>query len=275
MGLLRRFESRIQGGFEGVFGRKSGGGVQSPELARKLVKEMDDHRTDSLARVYAPNHFTIYLCPADRARLRSPEASMSAELARYVEQHARSQGYSLVGSPVVAFTVDTDLRPGQFGILAEMIERPSESPPPRVAAPVSVVPPAAVRPTRAAFPAVSVVPTAGARPALASVQNIWPPAAAAPAPARQTLLMRHGSHVQEFQKNRVVLGRSRDADFRLHDPNISRRHAVVYWEGGRAFVKDLGSTNGTLLNGCPVASSALEDGDVLTIGGCTVLVETE
>ena len=93
--------------------------------------------------------------------------------------------------------------------------------------------------------------------------------------ARRTLLMRHGSHVQEFQKSRVVLGRSRDADFRLDDPNISRRHAVVYWEDGRAFAKDLGSTNGTSLNGRPIASAALEDGDVLTLGGCTVVVETE
>lgn len=274
MGLLRRFESRIQGGFEGVFGRNPGGGVQTPELARKLAKEMDDHRTDSLARVYAPNHFTVYLSPADRTRFRSPEASMSAELARYVEQHARTQGYSLVGSPVVVFTVDTDLRPGQFGILAEMIEKLSE-PPPRAAEAIVAAPPVDVRPTRAT-PLVAAASPAGApRRALAPVQNVWPPQVAPAAPARQTLLMRHGSHVQQFKKSRVVLGRSRDADFRLHDANISRRHAVVYWEGGRAFVKDLGSTNGTLLNGCPVSSSALEDGDVLTMGGCTVLVETE
>jgi hypothetical protein len=259
MGLLRRVESRIQSGFEGVFGRKSGEGVQPPELARMLVKEMDDHRTYSLGCIHAPNHFTVYLCTGDRATFRPREASLAAELADDLEQHARAQGYSLAGRPAVAFTSDTDLGAGQFGILAEMIERPLE------AAPSELVPAGSALP----------LPTAGMWPGAGETQGISPRVAADLGLARQTLLMRHGSHVQEFQKSRVVVGRSRDADFRLDDPNISRRHAVIYWEAGRAFVKDLDSTNGTLLNGRPIASEALQDGDVLTLGGCVVVVETE
>ncbi len=259
MGLLRRVESRIQGGFEGVFGRKSGEGVQPPELARMLVKEMDDHRTYSLDRIHAPNHFTVYLCAGDRATYRPREASLAAELTDHLERHARTNGYSLAGRPTVAFTLDTDLGAGQFGILAEMIDLPLER------ASSALVPVGSARSPS----------TAGVWPGAGETQSIPPRVAADLGLARQTLLMRHGSHVQEFQKSRVVLGRSRDADFRLDDPNISRRHTVVYWEGGRAFVKDLGSTNGTLLNGRPIASAALEDGDVLTLGGCTVVVETE
>lgn len=255
MGLLRRVESRIQGGFEGVFGRKSGEGVQPPELARMLVKEMDDHRTYSLARIHAPNHFTVYLCAGDLATYRPREASVAAELTDHLERHARTSGYSLAGRPTVAFTSDKDLRAGQFGILAEMIDQPLEPPSSSVAG-----------------LEMSALPL---RPGAGETQSITPRVAAELGLARQTLLMRHGSHVQEFQKSRVVLGRSRDADFRLDDPNISRRHAIVYWEAGQAFVKDLGSTNGTLLNGRPIASAAVEDGDVLTLGGCTVVVETE
>jgi hypothetical protein len=254
MGLLRRVESRIQGGVEGTFGRKSGRGVQTPELARMLTKEMDDHRTYSLARIYAPNHFTVYFCTGDRATYRPREATLAVELAEHLERHARTSGYSLTGRPSVAFTSDTDLRTGQFGILAEMIEKPLE---------------------RGPTVTMREAPTPPAGSGAGETQSIPPRVAADLGLARQTLLMRHGSHVQEFQKSRVVVGRSRDADFRLDDPNISRRHAVVYWEAGQAFVKDLGSTNGTLLNGRPIASAALDDGDVLTLGGCTVVVETE
>lgn len=254
MGLLRRVESRIQNSFEGVFGRKSGESLHAPELARMLAKEMDDRRTYSLGRINAPNHFTVYFCTRDRTAVRPQEAALAAELADHLEQHAQANDYSLAGRPTVAFTTDIDLRTGQFGILAEMIEQPLEP------ASKAIVWEAAALP---------VWPVAG------ETQNISPSVAADLGLARQRLLMRHGSHVQEFQKSRVVLGRSRDADFRLDDPNISRRHAVVYWEDGRAFVKDLDSTNGTLLNGRPIASAALEDGDVLTLSGCTVVVETE
>jgi len=259
MGLLRRVESRIQGGFEGVFGRKSGEGLQPPELARMLVKEMDDHRSYSLARIYAPNHFTVYLCSRDRATYRTREAALVAELTDQLERHALTKGYSLAGRPALTFTSDEDLRAGQYGILAEMMDRPEEQAPPALASTGSARPPA----------------TAGERPGAGVAPSVPLSVAADQGPARQTLLMRHGSHVQEFQKSRVVVGRSRDADFRLDDPNISRRHAVVYWEDGQAFAKDLGSTNGTLLNGRPIESSTLEDGDVLTLGGCTVVVETE
>jgi pSer/pThr/pTyr-binding forkhead associated (FHA) protein len=92
--------------------------------------------------------------------------------------------------------------------------------------------------------------------------------------ARQTLVLQlHGRRV-EFEKGRVVLGRGRQVDLQLEDPNVSRRHAVIYWENGRLFVKDLGSTNGTLLNGRPVKSGPLSRGDVISVGGNEIRVET-
>jgi pSer/pThr/pTyr-binding forkhead associated (FHA) protein len=91
--------------------------------------------------------------------------------------------------------------------------------------------------------------------------------------ARQTMTLRMGSRVQEFAQTRVVLGRGRDTDFHLEDPNVSRRHTVVYWEGGRMYVKDLGSTNGTLVNGRPVTAGPVRDGDIITIGGSEIIVK--
>ena len=281
MGLLRRVETRLQGGFERAFGRGSSAGVQPAEIARKLVKEMDDHKTDSLSRVYVPNHFTVYLCADDRTRFRDYEGSLVDEFESHIAQHVRREGLSLVGPPRVAITGDADLRPGQFGILAELVQAPG---------PRAVEGPAATPGGRTAVAPVAVSPSPP-RPSESIGEGATPPPALRPVPAdtqtiprdvadhlglaRQIVLLRHGSHVQEFDKGRVVLGRSRDADFRLNDPNVSRKHAVIYWENGRVFVKDLGSTNGTLLNGRPVTSSSLEDGDIITIGECTVVVETE
>ena len=74
--------------------------------------------------------------------------------------------------------------------------------------------------------------------------------------ATPAVVLRQNGRAKEFRKERVVLGRARDADFRVNDPNVSRRHAMLFWESGRIFVKDLGSTNGTLVNGRPVVLGA-------------------
>ena len=66
MAVLRTIEAKIEGLFEGVFGRAFRTHVQPIELARKLVKEMDDHRNVSVANVYVPNEYTVYLSPDDR-----------------------------------------------------------------------------------------------------------------------------------------------------------------------------------------------------------------
>ena len=64
MSVLRDIEQKIEGLFEGMFGRAFRTHVQPVELARKLAKEMDEHRTISVSRVYVPNEYSVYL--ADR-----------------------------------------------------------------------------------------------------------------------------------------------------------------------------------------------------------------
>ncbi|BDZ54739.1 FhaA domain-containing protein [Agromyces marinus] len=67
-------------------------------------------------------------------------------------------------------------------------------------------------------------------------------------------------------KGRTVIGRGSEADLTLDDSGASRRHAEVQWDGQRARVRDLGSTNGTELDGSPVKDSVLEPDSVITIG---------
>jgi pSer/pThr/pTyr-binding forkhead associated (FHA) protein len=92
--------------------------------------------------------------------------------------------------------------------------------------------------------------------------------------AHQALVLKSGNRVREFNKGRVIVGRAKDADFRIDDPNVSRRHAAIYWENGRVMVEDLDSTNGTLVNGYPVLNTPLNRSDIVYIGGHKITVET-
>ena len=77
MSVLRSIESKLESLFEGVFGRAFRTNVQPVELARKLAKEMDDHKTVSVSRVYVPNEYTVYLSPKTVSSSRTTRASCS------------------------------------------------------------------------------------------------------------------------------------------------------------------------------------------------------
>src|SRR5438045_5447203 len=115
MSVLRTSESKLESLFEGVFGRAFRTNVQPVELARKLVKEMDDHRSVSVSRVYVPNEFTVYLSPGDREQFSSFEDSLVVELQDYLTEHARRERYVLLTSALVKFETDADLDIGVFG----------------------------------------------------------------------------------------------------------------------------------------------------------------
>src|SRR6195256_529104 len=109
MSVLRTIESKLESLFEGLFGRAFRPNVQPVELARKLVKEMDDHRNVSVSRVYVPNEYTIYLSEADREQFSSYESQLKDELADYLAEHARRENYALLTPPKVELETDTDL----------------------------------------------------------------------------------------------------------------------------------------------------------------------
>ena len=128
MSVLRTIESKIEGLFEGLFGRAFRTHVQPVELARKLAKEMDEHRSVSVSRVYVPNEYTIYLSSSDRQQFASYEGSLVGELQEYLTEHARREAYALLTPPRVKFAVDDDLAVGEFGI-ATRVAQPEEGVP--------------------------------------------------------------------------------------------------------------------------------------------------
>ena len=152
MSVLRTIESKIEGLFEGLFGRAFRTHVQPVELARKLAKEMDEHRSVSVSRVYVPNEYTIYLSSADRQQFASYEGSLVGELQEYLTEHARREAYALLTPPRVRFAVDDDLAVGEFGIATRVAQPedgvpslPTPAPPPARSVSIPAAPVAPLR----------------------------------------------------------------------------------------------------------------------------------
>lgn len=254
--------------------------VQPAELARKLVKEMEDHRVSRSSRVSVRNSYTIFLCPDDYDRLRDHEDQLLDKLERHLYKHVRSKGYQVAGEISVTMTVDYDLKLGYFGILAErdapgLVEeelpaRACQEEPVRVA-----------KAAAAAAPAGRPAPVTPSRPNPARSEHLDGSTRLIPAGdaaemglARQTIVITTTDRVREFNQGRVIIGRARDVDFVIENADVSRRHAVLYWSNGDIVLEDLGSTNGTMVNGYPISSTVVGPGDVVTIGDCRLKVGT-
>jgi hypothetical protein len=253
--VLRALEHKIEALFEGIFGRAFRTNVQPVELARKLAKEMDDHRTVSVSRVYVPNEYTVYLSPADREQFESYEENLRGELQEYLAEHSRRESYALLSSPRVLLETDADLDVGEFGIATRMVQPD--------------------RRRGADEPAADVEPGA---------TMIYKPKAPPPTQAvtpeelgmeQELVELTVDGTRHEVKQRRVVLGRSGDCDIQLSDTNVSRRHAELRQEGASYWMVDLGSTNGMEVNGKRVKRAKLRDGDTVTLGSTDVVFSRE
>jgi hypothetical protein len=250
MPVLRSIEAKLESLFEGVFGRAFRTNVQPVELARKLVKEMDDHRNVSVSRVYVPNEYSIYLSTADREQFSSYEAQLCDELGEYLSQHARRESYVLLSPPKVTLETDGELDVGVFGIATRMVQ-----PEGKVAAAPVAEPGATMiyKPTQS---------TEAASPVELGIQ-------------REVAIVKWAGKRLEITKRTVVIGRSKDADIQVADPNVSRQHAEIRQEGTAYWLVDLDSTNGVEVGGKRVKRARLEDGSRFTIGSTELAFSQE
>jgi len=241
MSVLRNLEAKLEGLFEGAFSRAFKSRVQPVEIARKLVKEMQENKTVSISHTYVPNNYMVYLSPQDREQFEGYEEGLKKELSDYLLEHARTEGLALVTRPTVDFKTDERLGLGEFGIQAQLVQ------PPEAEAP-------AEEPVQADFGHTMVYsPDREARRLVAPVAD------------GRAMLVGGGKRTV-LSGNRVVLGRSRDCDVRLDDPNVSRRHAELRRQDGGWVVADLGSTNGVKVNGRRVSEAPLTPGDEIVLG---------
>jgi hypothetical protein len=246
--VLKNLEAKIEGLVEGAFSRAFKSRVQPVELARKLAKEMEESQTVSISRVYVPNEYRVFLSPGDREQFASYEDALKKELSDYLLEHARGQGLALVTRPAIEFTTDERLGLGEFGIQATLVQPAAEE---------------GEEPVQGDFGHTMVYsPDREARKLVPSDAG------------GRAMLVGAGKRMV-LTGGGLVLGRSRECDIVLDDPNVSRRHAEVRRDGDRWTIVDLGSTNGIKVNGRRVREAALAPGDEVTLGLSRLSFEQE
>jgi hypothetical protein len=255
MTVLRSIEQKLEGLFEGLFGRAFRTNVQPVELARKLQKEMDDHRTISVSRVYVPNEYTVYLSPDDREQFAAYEAALCEELQTYLAEHARREGYALLTAPRALLETDDDLEVGEFGIATRLVQ------PERRQAREG-------EPSSQAEPGHTMIYRPRQQPTEAAD-------AAALGLEQEAVSLTWNGQRHRIDKRRVVIGRSKDCDIQLPDSNVSRRHAEVRQEGASYWIVDLDSTNGIEVNGRRLKRAKLDHGDRVTLGSTELTFRRE
>jgi hypothetical protein len=234
--------------------------VQPAELARACAKEMDRRKRLGVGKVYAPTMYSVLLSPKDGDALGGFAETLGGELATYLVSYARERDYALAARPVVRFLIDDELKLGRFVVIGELLS------PEEIAAELGE-PEGSVR-ERTPEPA-QPEPSAPQRTAVVpTVFDVEAEPAAAPPPSSgiATLTVPGVARNVALGGERVVIGRLKTCDICLADANASREHAALEREGAGWALVDLGSTNGTLLNGERAARARLRDGDTITIG---------
>jgi hypothetical protein len=252
MSVLRSLENKIAGLVEGTFSRAFRSEVRPVEIARKLAREMEEHKSYSISRTYVPNQYRVYLSPRDRERFRDYEGALAEELSGYLLEHARRERLAMLSRPVVEFETDARLGLGEFGIQTRVVQPPGE-PEPEAPAPQS-----------------------GRTMVYSSAERVAQPLQEhARVRAQMALLVLEGKRMVVGPAG-VTIGRSRQSDIVVDDPNVSRQHAEVRPRGGSWVLTDLGSTNGSSVNGRRIdRPEVLKPGDEIEVGTSAMTFELE
>jgi Protein of unknown function (DUF3662)/FHA domain len=213
---LQGFERRLERLVEGTFAKAFRSGLQPVEIARRMVRELDAHRTIGVRGTVAPNHVTVSLGEDDFEHFESFAETLTRELEDAAREHARDERYHFLGPVQVEIVVGERLRRGEFAVHAAIVE--------------------------------GLHGRAG------------------------SLVLADGRRLPLDEKT-ATIGRLSDCTVPIPDPQVSRRHAEVRAEAEGYVVHDLGSLNGTIVNGQPVSQRLLEDGDVISVGAATIRFE--
>jgi hypothetical protein len=231
VGVLQRFERRLEGLVEGAFARAFRSTVQPVEIAGALQREISDRAAIvGPGRTLAPNDFVVELGATDHERLAPYAETLADELAGMLREHASEEGLSYVGPVRVQFAEVDDLDTGMFRVRSDVVR--------------------------------------GLDPA--STGAISPKAARSDVPRIVCAPGTSAETTYSLIKPVTVVGRGEASDLRLADPGASRRHAELHRDQDRVTLVDLGSTNGTHVNGRRVDRATLDDGDTVVIGETTL-----
>ena len=282
MSLAQRFERRLEGVVGGAFARVFKGQVEPVEIGTALQREGADKRNVmGNGRVMSPNRYRVTLSASDYERLVPWENQLTNSLAELVQEYLDENRWETIGDIEVYLARDDQLHTGVFGVASRM----ESGAPPR----------------RRPYDSLSLPIVPGA-PLGEYAQQYAPPPPAAPAPASAPQMAHAGAGYQpgpppQFDQQRRpaaamlivdqtnrrfdlhvgsnIVGRGSDSDLQLLDQGISRRHLDVQFDGHYATAYDLGSTNGTTVNGHEISSQVLRHGDVIRVGHTRIVFHQE
>ncbi|MFC4019543.1 FhaA domain-containing protein [Micromonospora sp. GCM10011542] len=245
--VLQRFEKRLEGLVEGAFAKVFKGVVHPVEILNAMQREAEAHKAILAGgRTLVPNRYVIDLSPYDHSRLAPYAAALAQELAQSQAEFIGEQAWTVYGDVIVEIERGEGLDTGMFRVTAEVYTGGE-------VAPVSA-------------PGYDAGPPA--YPAYDQGGGYGPPAGHGG--TRNVRLVSGDGRTYPLQMGSTVIGRGDQANLRLPDVGISRRHARLDFDGGQVVLTDLGSTNGTMVNGQRVSAVALNPGDMIQLGTTTL-----
>ncbi|MDH6435908.1 UNVERIFIED_CONTAM: hypothetical protein RKD50_004835 [Streptomyces canus] len=289
MGVLKKFEQRLEGLVNGTFAKVFKSEVQPVEIAGALQRECDNNATIwNRDRTVVPNDFIVELSTPDFERLSPYSGQLGDELAGMVRDYAKQQRYTFMGPIRVNLEKADDLDTGLYRVRSRTLAGSTDQQAPGTAAPAArpaapgagaggygYPPPAAP----AGAPPMPSAPPPGRgapggygypQPAQAQRPGAGGPVGA-PAPGSRT---RHWIEINgtrhQISRATLVLGRSTEADVRIDDPGVSRRHCEIR-TGTPSTIQDLGSTNGIVVDGQHTTRATLRDGSRIVVGSTTII----
>ncbi|ANW19218.1 FhaA domain-containing protein [Streptomyces clavuligerus] len=271
MGVLKRFEQRLEGLVNGTFAKVFKSEVQPVEIAGALQRECDNNATIwNRERTVVPNDFIVELSAPDFERLSPYSGQLGDELAGLVRDYAKQQRYTFMGPIKVHLEKADDLDTGLYRVRSRTLaSSTSQSPGPSATGPEA--PGQGFGRAQSAAPPMPSGPPPGARPS--PVPDRASAAGSGPGPVPSGQVRRwieiNGTRHQ-ISRPTLVLGRSTDADVRIDDPGVSRRHCEIR-TGTPSTIQDLGSTNGIVVDGQHTTRATLRDGSRIVVGSTTIV----
>jgi hypothetical protein len=254
MGVAKSIEQRLEGLVEGFFTKVFRSGLQPVEVGRRILREMGNGKTVSVNRVYAPNEFRVWMSADDYAKFSQMEAGLQREFSELVIEQAKESRWNLMGIPRISFHEEESMGRGELRVEASLTADPDS-------------------PSRVYTREPNADDPGGTRAVASDTADRL---GLAPSATRLVVIDDDGSDSEAISitKDPVVIGRMSTNDVVLSDPNVSRRHAELRRAGGRWLLVDLGSTNGTTVNGKLAREHELAHGDRLMFGSTKIRFET-
>jgi hypothetical protein len=243
--VLQRFEKRLEGLVEGAFAKVFKGVVHPVEILNAMQREAEAHKAILAGgRTLVPNRYVIDLSPYDHSRLAPYAAALAQELAQSQAEFIGEQGWTVYGDVIVEIERGDGLDTGMFRVTAEV------------------------------YTGGDVAPISGGgygAPAYGyDQQQGYGGGQGGGQGARTVRLVATDGRSYPLSIGSTVIGRGDQANLRLPDVGISRRHARLDYDGAQVVLTDLGSTNGTTVNGQRVSAVALNPGDMIQLGTTTL-----